>query len=44
MRTPRRVPVDRAPARSGAARHGATTRTRTGHPVPKTFRNEERPS
>lgn len=29
-----------APARAGAA----ATDTRTGHPVPKTFRNKERPS
>lgn len=44
MRTPRHAPVDRSPARCGAAPHGATTKTRPGPPVPKTFRNEERPS
>ncbi len=49
MRTPRHasavsVRAGATPVRRGAAPHGAATGTRAGHPVPKTFRNKERPS
>lgn len=44
MTTPSPHPSAVSVRAAGAARCGSTPRARTGRPVPKTFRNEERPS